>query len=666
MNLTVSTRIAGGFGVVVLLLLVISIVSLNGVGNINRNLENVVDKATPMLQVNGELISTLLEANDRVNRHRKVESIEQLSTPENEYNEFITRYQSRMKQMTQLVTEHPEVAKPVKQSQEFVNDYLGKIPVVFSSHLRELELAQQIEDQRSSFEDVADELDSLVYDLSEDTTEPADAEAVRAIGNLVREGTISATDALNLTEVTTIQIVQKDLKAIVDSATERYQSLAATSASNSDYYSETGAALKKYQDLTTGQNGLLIRYMEQLNSAQLSMDTLLEAERSLTQAIDLLRRAVTEVKTFADRSKEQAVDQVNSSRTLIIIIALIAVVAGVFISVIVIASIRKPLEQVVEVIGNVADGDLTQTIDVTRSDEFGDLSNSVNDLVTKLRDILGGIASGSQQLAASAEQTEAIAKQGHESINRQREQTELVATAMTEMTATVNEVANSANNTLQEVQGANSETQTGQDIVKRNIATINSLASEIESASHVINKLNEYSDNIGSVLDVIRGIADQTNLLALNAAIEAARAGEQGRGFAVVADEVRTLASKTQESTSEIQGMIERLQNGTKDAVSVMEKSQEEARISVDQTAKAGEALESITRAVGVINDMSTHIASSAEEQSAVTNEMHENITTISSLAEQNAQGANESLSASQQLARLAEQLQGMVSQFKL
>jgi methyl-accepting chemotaxis protein len=332
----------------------------------------------------------------------------------------------------------------------------------------------------------------------------------------------------------------------------------------------------------------------------------------------------------------------------------------------VIKSIREPLNEVVDVIAKVAEGDLTQNIDVHREDEFGNLSNSMNHLTSKLREILGNIAESSQQLASSAEQTEAIARRGHESINTQREQTELVATAMAEMTATVNEVANSANNTLREVQGANEESNIGLTIVRDNIDTINRLANEIERAAQVINKLNEYSDNIGSVLDVIRGIADQTNLLALNAAIEAARAGEQGRGFAVVADEVRTLASKTQESTSEIQGMIERLQTGTKDAVSVMEKSQVEAKVSVEQTAKAGKALESITRAVGVINDMSTHIASSAEEQSAVTNEMHENITTISSLAEQNAQGANESLAASQQLARLAEQLQRMVAQFKV
>ena len=161
----------------------------------------------------------------------------------------------------------------------------------------------------------------------------------------------------------------------------------------------------------------------------------------------------------------------------------------------------------------------------------------------------------------------------------------------------------------------------GQGVVEGSIDAINRLAGEIERAATVTDKLDEYSTNIGAVLDVIRGIADQTNLLALNAAIEAARAGEQGRGFAVVADEVRTLASKTQESTSEIQDMIERLQTGTREAVSVMQSSRGEAQNSVEQTAIAGESLSKITQAVSVINDMSTHIASAAEEQSSVSQE---------------------------------------------
>ncbi|WP_144393729.1 methyl-accepting chemotaxis protein [Pleionea sediminis] len=666
MNLTVSARIAGGFGVLVVLLLLTAGISFTSVHSINGSLQRVVDEATPMLRTSGELISTLLEAHSLVNEHQKELNFEALNPIETKYQTLVSRYVNLRKEMFELAASQPDLLAQFKQNEKGAEKYFNVVPEIFGTHRAALQLQKQISDQRMNFEDTADELDSLIYDLSEEVSEQSVVQAVRNIGNLIREGTIGATDALNLESIETINIVRKDLNAIVASAKSDYDNLAATSASNSDYYSEIGSALNKFEALSTGNNGVLTLYVNQINSQQGSLNQLIAAGNTLDNTIKELRKSVNQVKAFADDTKESAIFQVNSSQWLIIICAAAAIVAAIFISIWVIASIRKPLKEVVDVISNVAEGDLTRKINVDRDDEIGSVADSVNDLVEKLREILGNIASSSEQLAASAEETEAIARQSDESISSQREQTELVATAMAEMTATVNEVANSANSTLQEVQGANSETQNGQSIVRQNIQTINNLAGEIESASSVINKLNEYSENIGSVLDVIRGIADQTNLLALNAAIEAARAGEQGRGFAVVADEVRTLASKTQESTSEIQGMIEQLQTGTKDAVSVMEKSQDEARVSVDQTAKAGQALESITRAVGVINDMSTHIASSAEEQSAVTNEMHENITTISSLAEQNAQGSRESLSASQQLARLAAELKQMVSQFRL
>ncbi len=664
MNLTVSARIAGGFAIVVLLLLTISLVSLMGVNNINKTMESVVDEATPMLRISGEMVSTLLEANDRANRHQKAHVIDQLGAFEVQFNELQDEYDRKRSVMLTLAQNHPEITKAFRSASDNVESYFSSIPGVFSSHRQELTLRSEISSDRSSFEDVADELDSLVYDLSEELSGD-DLSSVRSMGNLIREGTISTTDALNLDNTETIATVNRDFQAITDSVMEKFNGLS-NKARSSEYYGEMSGALTKFTRLGDSSSGLLAKQIQRLNAAASSSKQLVDAEKLLSNSIEDLRAGMDKVKDFADQSKETAVEQVTGTFSLIITFSVIAIGVGVGISLYVNRSIRKPLEETVAIIAKLADGDLTQKVYPTSHDEFGELFDSVGHLTTKLRDILGGIASGSQQLAASAEQTAAIARQGHESINRQKQQTELVATAMAEMTATVNEVANSANSTLGEVQDANTETTKGQSIVRENVATINRLAGEIERASHVIDKLNEYSDNIGSVLDVIRGIADQTNLLALNAAIEAARAGEQGRGFAVVADEVRTLASKTQVSTSEIQDMIERLQNGTKDAVAVMEKSQTEARVSVDQTAKAGEALESITRAVGVINDMSTHIASSAEEQSAVTNEMHENITNISTLAEQNAQGANESLSASQQLAKLAEQLQQMVSQFKL
>ena len=196
--------------------------------------------------------------------------------------------------------------------------------------------------------------------------------------------------------------------------------------------------------------------------------------------------------------------------------------------------------------------------------------------------------------------------------------------------------------------------------------SIDELANEVESAASVIQQLASDSDSIGTVLDVIKGIAEQTNLLALNAAIEAARAGEQGRGFAVVADEVRTLAGRTQESTQEIEAMIDKLQSGAKNAVTAMEAGQEKASIGVAQTKQAGEALAAITRAVTTISDMNTHIASSAEEQSATTEEMNKNIININQLADQTANSAQQSTAASAELSKLATDLQNLVSQFKI
>jgi methyl-accepting chemotaxis protein len=329
-------------------------------------------------------------------------------------------------------------------------------------------------------------------------------------------------------------------------------------------------------------------------------------------------------------------------------------------------SVTRPIKEVIRVTKSVANGDLTDKAQVYNDDELGELSSGVNELTDKLRHILKEISLDSQQLSSAAEQTSVISEKSNESIMQQKEQTGMIATAMTQMSSTVDEVAKRANSTLSEVKKANKETLDGKAVVQNSINTINTLATELDEACKVIDKLDEYSTNIGAVLDVIRGIADQTNLLALNAAIEAARAGEQGRGFAVVADEVRTLASKTQESTSEIQEMIERLQSGTREAVEVMQESREEAKNSVEKTALAGESLSQITKAVNTINDMSSHIASAAEEQSSVSVEMSRNINRISDMADQTSQGASEHNAASKELAKLAVNLQTLVNQFKL
>lgn len=240
---------------------------------------------------------------------------------------------------------------------------------------------------------------------------------------------------------------------------------------------------------------------------------------------------------------------------------------------------------------------------------------------------------------------------------KQKEEVDKVATAMTQMSATVQEVARNATEAAEAAQRADDETTNGKNVVSQAIEAIDLLATEVDQAANVIHRLEHDSDEIGAVLDVIRGIAEQTNLLALNAAIEAARAGEQGRGFAVVADEVRTLAQRTQQSTQEIQNMIERLQAGAQDAVKAMEQGRTRAQAGVTQAAEAGASLETITNAVSTISDMNAMIATAAEEQSVVAEEINLNITSISDMADKMAASSQKSVNTRNEMKKLLEDL---------
>jgi methyl-accepting chemotaxis protein len=313
-----------------------------------------------------------------------------------------------------------------------------------------------------------------------------------------------------------------------------------------------------------------------------------------------------------------------------------------------------------------ADGDLHVRVPVTSNDEISEVAIAFNDMATQFSSIIHEVADSTTHLASAAEELSATAAQTAEGLNQQRTQTELVATAITQMTATVQEVAHNAEAASNGANQADKAANNGQNVVSRTVSAIDELATKVERAAEVIHALEKDSESIGSVLDVIKGIAEQTNLLALNAAIEAARAGEQGRGFAVVADEVRTLASRTQESTQEIQQMIERLQAGANDAVHVMEQARTQADSSVAQATEAGESLAEITGAVNTISDMNAQIACAAEQQSAVAAEINGNVVSISDVANQTATGAEQTTQSSVALSDLSHQLSNLVARFKV
>nr|WP_137803753.1 methyl-accepting chemotaxis protein [Pseudomonas sp. G(2018)] len=330
--------------------------------------------------------------------------------------------------------------------------------------------------------------------------------------------------------------------------------------------------------------------------------------------------------------------------------------------------IARPLKQMVAMLDDIAqgEGDLTRRLTSDRSDELGSIAKGFNTFLAKLQAMITQVVTSVQSVSDSSEHTADIAIRTNTGVHKQMAEIDQVATAVQEMTATAQDVARNATQAAQAASHADLAASQGKQIVHDTSNSIGALAVEIGRAVSVVQTLAKDSENINAILTAIRGIAEQTNLLALNAAIEAARAGEQGRGFAVVADEVRNLAQKTQKATEEIQTMIQQLQQGTRDVVRVMEDSQNRTDESVQHAAKAAEALETITQAVSVINDMNTQIASAAEEQSAVADDINRNVINIGQVANEVAGGADESSAASADLTKLAEQQRRLINQFKV
>lgn len=385
----------------------------------------------------------------------------------------------------------------------------------------------------------------------------------------------------------------------------------------------------------------------------------LEVESNLEE---MKRSIIRDQETLGPQLKQSTDNSIN----LTLILSVAAILLGSGAAFLLTTSITRPIKQVMAAANQLSDGDLTVNLEQKGNDEIGQLLNSIQVTANNLRHMIITISDASLNLTSASHELSDITEKSSQSILRQETETDMVATAINEMTATVREVASNASQAESTAQEANQQATSGQSIVQQTIDTIHELAENVQSSSEKLHDVEVETNNIGGILDVIRGIADQTNLLALNAAIEAARAGEHGRGFAVVADEVRSLAQRSQESTQEIQTLIEQLQTGTKNAVSVMAISKKQADVSVKQASEAGSALLSITNSISVINDMNMQIATASEEQSSVAESINENIVNVREIANENSSTANQTQNSSGEIDQLATQLKQLVDKFKI
>ena len=361
----------------------------------------------------------------------------------------------------------------------------------------------------------------------------------------------------------------------------------------------------------------------------------------------------------AKREQNTAVMQLLS-------VALVVLLIGIFAAFVITRQITVPLNDTVIAARRIAEGDLTQDTATTRQDELGLLLNTMQHMTVSLRGLIGGIGNGITQIATAAEELSAGSEQTSAGVAQQKNEVDQVATAMNEMASTVQEVARNTEDASKAAKQASERAAHGSSVVQHATREIGQLAGEVKELGQAMQRLTEDSGKIGSVIDVIKAVAEQTNLLALNAAIEAARAGEQGRGFAVVADEVRSLAQRTQNSTTEIEALIQALQQGTGAAAGLMDASLQRTEGTVVLARQAEQALVEINQSISTIEQMSQQISASAEQQSAVTEEINRSVLSVRDIADQSAAATEQSAASTVELARLGSDLQNMVARFRI
>lgn len=404
-------------------------------------------------------------------------------------------------------------------------------------------------------------------------------------------------------------------------------------------------------------------YMEVLRHSHALSTAQLEAEHAMNAVYANLRTNIDELLEIQTNFRAKVA---NSSKITSVTLSLIAIVLAVLIGFTIVKQITSPLNQAVRIAQAIGNRDMTGTAIEPRGDEFGTLLKALEQTRANLSEALGEVGGITTQLAAAAEELSVVTNQTSAGVNNQRIETEQVATAMNEMSATVQEVAQNAEEAAAAAQKADTQAKTGNKALQVALADINQLSEDVNHSAEAIQRLNKDSSSIGTVLTVINSIAEQTNLLALNAAIEAARAGEAGRGFAVVADEVRNLAHRTQESIGQIEQLIANLQHGSQNAVEMMDNSRTMAHLTLEHAQQAGDELAAIMRTVSEIQAMNIQIATAAEEQSAVAEEINASVVNVNNIADQSAAAVEETSASSAELARLGQSLQSLVARFKI
>ncbi len=628
-NVSVKSKLGIGFGLVLLLTLMITFTGWTGLGDvISRG-----DKLGFISSLNG-LTKDLRLARLDFEMRRGEQGTSAV-------NDLITQLDNGLKTAADLI-EQPDDKALVEQQQDALNQYKKAFAAMVQAGLKR-------EGARSKLGDTADNAVAKTNDIEKSLLQGDSVNQFNSVVDLSKLIQQARFQVRGYTYSGKVEAEQPALDAIdnaLKKITELEGQLPAQFQAN---LQEASTSLQAYRAAVSQYRDSQVANTAALKIATEQGDILLGHSNKLTTSQTAVR----------DTDAAQA-------KQLLLLATALALIFGMVAAWAITRQITIPLNQTLKVAERVASGDLSHNLNSTRQDELGQLQRAMQSMSVGLRELIGGISDGVTQIASAAEQLSAVTEQTSAGVNSQKVETDQVATAMNEMAATVQEVARNAEEASEAAVAADQQAREGDKVVGEAIAQIERLATEVGNSTVAMGDLQRESDKIGSVLDVIKSVAQQTNLLALNAAIEAARAGEAGRGFAVVADEVRSLAQRTQKSTEEIEELIVGLQSGTQQVATIMDNSRSLTDSSVELTRRAGNALGNITRTVSTIQAMNSQIATAAEQQSAVAEEINRSVLNVRDVSEQTSSASEETAASSAELARLGIYLQTLVGRFRI
>ncbi|USD66192.1 methyl-accepting chemotaxis protein [Vibrio sp. SCSIO 43136] len=660
---SVIRRMYAGFTLIVVLFVATIVIMLGGMDKIHSNFETVSERSLPLVSLSNQTSVRLLSADKSFKDFLTTQNQERMASSRESFIAAQDAFKQTLASLEQVAANTPSIAPRVQELKALEEQYFTEAVEAMNNYQAMFVAQEQVQQSTRRFQKLQTELNVGMKEYVDDQNKISVKLMAKSYFIKLKDAEVVTSDALASSDATFVkEAVLKNKKAVTH-LNYAYRGLAAQLPSLKNAFDEP---VEQFSQDIGKPGGVLDQHYAYLNAKDALYNNIATLATQIDQAMALLdtfnqtaesqlQGSLTEASAVYDEGQLQAI-------AIGIVVSLIAIGIGWHIA----HSVREPMTRIMSALESLTKNDMTARIEIRRNNEFSQVGRHINTLADSLHEILQELNEAAEDLTSVSTSNRQTSVEAQEQLNSQRNQTANVATAMTEMEQSVSEVAQSAQSSTDMVRQVEAASESGRQVMSANITTINQLETRLTESVTAVGDLQRMSAEIGSILDVIRNIAEQTNLLALNAAIEAARAGEQGRGFAVVADEVRVLAMKTTQSTSEIESMISNLQSSSKVAGNVIESCMNDMEESVSQASKANSAMEEIQALILEISQMSTHITQAADEQRVTTSDIARTLEEINHIANRSYSAMEQIASVSEDLTQLSSTQSDIVHRFKL